>query len=73
MKPNVIEVILILAIVAAILYNFPDPIEDLERDRQEYCEMVELHTADPSLGWPDYNGNYEEVCTDGSRPNGAKP
>ena len=64
MKPNVIEVIFFLAIVSALLANFPDPIKDLERDRQEYCEMVRIHRADPSLGWPDYKNIYKEVCED---------
>lgn len=63
-KINMMEVVLLLAIVVMIITQLPDPIEDLERDRKEYCEMVELHNADPALGWPDYKGVYQEVCID---------
>ena len=65
MKPNVMEVILILAIFALMISQLPDPIEDLERDRAEYCRMVELNRSDKTLGWPDYKNIYKEVCTDG--------
>lgn len=27
-----------------------------------YCEMVSIHNADETLGWPDYKGTYDEVC-----------
>jgi hypothetical protein len=33
----------------------------VERD-EHYCFMVELHKQDPDNGWPDFNGNYDEVC-----------
>lgn len=45
--------------VGALASSGPDP---LEREQAMYCEMVELHKQDPSVGWPDYNHNYNEVC-----------
>ena len=34
----------------------------VERD-DEYCAMVELHRGSRGeAGWPDYRGNYAEVC-----------
>ena len=27
-----------------------------------YCEMVAIHKADQTLGWPDYKRTYDEVC-----------
>jgi|SaaInl5LU_22_DNA_1037371.scaffolds.fasta_scaffold44777_2 hypothetical protein len=27
-----------------------------------YCEMVAIHKADQTLGWPDYKRTYNEVC-----------
>lgn len=45
--------------VGALFNSGPDPVE-LEQRR--YCEMVKLNRADPTIGWPDYNRNYDEVC-----------
>lgn len=27
-----------------------------------YCEMVRLHKADPTIGWPDYKNIYDKEC-----------
>lgn len=27
-----------------------------------YCEMVAIHYADQTKGWPDYKRTYDEVC-----------
>ena len=27
-----------------------------------YCEMVRLHKADPTIGWPDYKQIYDKEC-----------
>ena len=27
-----------------------------------YCEMVAIHKADQTKGWPDYKRTYNEVC-----------
>lgn len=47
-----------------VLYGFigTDAKEDIKATQKKYCHMVELHMADPSCGWPDYNGNYNEIC-----------
>lgn len=37
--------------------------DDLEDQRREYCEMVELYrTSQGELGWPDYRNIYSEQC-----------
>ena len=33
-----------------------------------YCQMVDINKADDSIGWPDYKGIYDEVCSN-SPPN----
>ena len=48
--------LLVLALVGSIDYD-----EELARD-EHYCFMVELNKQDPDNGWPDFNGNYDEVC-----------
>lgn len=45
--------------LSALLGSGPDPVG---LDQQQYCEMVALNRADPTVGWPDYNDNYDEVC-----------
>lgn len=34
--------------------------EDLEQE--QYCEMVALYRADPTVGWPDFNESYDREC-----------
>lgn len=54
-----LSIIATAAIVAAIM--MPGP-QDLEQ--RQYCEMVALHhETNGQHGWPDYNGNFYEVCT----------
>ena len=36
--------------------------EDEQAQLEHYCEMVKLHKQDPSTGWPDYDGIYDESC-----------
>ena len=31
---------------------------------QNYCEMVQIHNADPTLGWPDYKRIYDKECAE---------
>ena len=36
--------------------------EDEQAQQDLYCEMVKLHKQDPSVGWPDYRGEFDELC-----------
>jgi hypothetical protein len=36
--------------------------EDEQAQLEHYCEMVELHKQNPSQGWPDYDGIYDQSC-----------
>lgn len=36
--------------------------EDEQAQLEHYCQMVKLNKKDPSVGWPDYNGVYNEAC-----------
>jgi hypothetical protein len=56
--------ILGLAIGAALSVLGAGP-DELEMQQQQYCEMVALHRADPTVGWPDYNESYDKECTHG--------
>ena len=38
--------------------------ENENEEQIQYCEMVKLNMKDSSRGWPDFNGNYKEVCKD---------
>lgn len=55
----------IIFVIVAVLHlaledcTGPDPID---QEQAMYCEMVALNKQDPSVGWPDYNHNYQEVC-----------
>lgn len=37
--------------------------DELEAQQRKYCGMVALNRADPTVGWPDYNGTFDEECT----------
>lgn len=36
--------------------------EDEQAQLEHYCEMVKLHKQDQSVGWPDYDGIFNETC-----------
>jgi hypothetical protein len=51
-----------IGLVATVAFGKnPEPIE-ASTQQALYCEMVSLHKQDKSLGWPDFKGNYSEVC-----------
>ena len=57
--------ITILAILSlAILSWISHDLYDHESEQQaRYCEMVSAwQDSGGEIGWPDYNGNYDEVC-----------
>jgi len=38
-------------------------LEAYESQATNYCEMVDMHrSSGGENGWPDYRGNYAEVC-----------
>ena len=50
-------VLLVALICLAILGDDPQHLED------NYCQMVSIYKkSDGEFGWPDYKGNYAEVC-----------
>jgi len=36
--------------------------EDEQAQLEHYCEMVKLHKQDKTLGWPDFDGIYDQSC-----------
>jgi hypothetical protein len=47
----------ILAFISADLYD-----HDSEQEAR-YCKMVSAWVeSEGEIGWPDYNGNFDEVC-----------
>lgn len=42
--------------------------EEQERQQNEYCEMVSIWKSQSNVnpefraGWPDFNGNYDQIC-----------
>lgn len=53
-------VILTLAIAAV-----GDDPDGAQAELDQYCEMVALNRADPTVGWPDFDKSYDRECTDG--------
>jgi len=48
----------ILAFISNDLYDHTS------QEEQTYCEMVDAWLdSDGEFGWPDYNDNFDEVCT----------
>lgn len=59
-KTKILIAWIVAAVIAAAVLSV-GPGEE-QADQDQYCEMVALNKQDPSVGWPDYNHNYEEVC-----------
>jgi hypothetical protein len=36
--------------------------DELEVELRQYCEMVALNRADPTVGWPDFHKTYDSEC-----------
>lgn len=36
--------------------------DELELQQRQYCEMVALNRADPTVGWPDFHKTYDSEC-----------
>lgn len=60
----------LIAVLVAMMFVGEQDYQEEARQQSVYCQMVEKHLADakagiePALraGWPDYKGNFEEVC-----------
>ena len=61
-KKSKVGMLLAGVVIALALGAMGDDPDGAEAELAQYCGMVSLHKADPSVGWPDYNGNYDEVC-----------
>ena len=56
-KMAFILVLIVALIVMAILGDEPEHLQT------NYCQMVTIYIeSDGEFGWPDYKGNYAEVC-----------
>jgi hypothetical protein len=56
---------ILLALSAIVLLGVVGALDKqrLEEEQRQYCQMHELWIkSGGELGWPDYNGNYAEVC-----------
>lgn len=45
-----------IVIAVALLYAGSVDAESAEKQQEVYCDMVK------TKAWPDYNGNYDELC-----------
>lgn len=54
----------VAAIIIALLFLVATDADTTEEEleQQQYCDMVRAHMKDKSVGWPDFNGNFKEVC-----------
>lgn len=50
----------VLIVLAGWAVTGPD---EAEAEMARYCELVHLNKQDPSVGWPDFNHNYDTECT----------
>jgi hypothetical protein len=62
MDKGILCILLMIVTILVVLVA-----EEYMEDKQEldlYCEMVSIRkrTNDPTLGWPDYKGIYDEEC-----------
>lgn len=56
---NIIMISLSVAVIGFLDYS------DHEASVSRYCEMVEdYQRSEGESGWPDFNENYDEVCSE---------
>jgi hypothetical protein len=55
----------VLALAMAAMGDDPD---GAQAELRQYCDMVTLHRADPTVGWPDFNESYDRECTHAEAP-----
>jgi len=55
----------IMALFSIIVLMMFFGVEDRPVLDNNYCEMVSIYIeSEGESGWPDYNGNYSEICDD---------
>lgn len=59
---GLLSVTLLIAAVALAVLALGDDPDHAKAEAERYCRMVELHRADPSVGWPDFNNSYDSEC-----------
>lgn len=58
----------VATILCILFYFLGATAEEVDVNQQAYCEMVSIWKSESHLapeqraGWPDYKGNYNEVC-----------
>ena len=53
----------IMVIFSLIVFMMFFGVEDRPVTDNNYCEMVLIHIeSEGENGWPDYKGNYSEIC-----------
>ena len=62
MSPTVIKILSFLGLIALIVIGSYFDSEEADASQEQYCRMVSAHMKDQDHGWPDFNGNYKEVC-----------
>lgn len=64
-KQTLIALLVLIVLIIAIAVMRGHDEEDLAQ--RHYCEMVTLYKQNPSTGWPDYEGTYDQLCREGSK------
>lgn len=65
MKSKLLGILLAGAAFAAFGLVGTMDYEDELAGQDRYCEMVKMYRdSNGEKGWPDYNGNYNQACTD---------
>jgi hypothetical protein len=65
MERNVLVIPLVVTSLLLVLAVMTGDFEDSKQRVENYCEMHRLYLkSNGENGWPDYNGNYSEVCGD---------
>lgn len=57
------DFLIVLAGLIAMMAMAKWDVDQGDKANENYCEMVGLYKqTGGENGWPDYHGNYEEVC-----------
>ena len=62
MSPTVIKILTAIGLLTLLVLGSYIDSEEVDASQAQYCEMVGAHMKDKDHGWPDFNGNYKEVC-----------
>lgn len=59
---NLKTIFVVVSIMMLLLFARNNDIDGEKHENAEYCRMVALNKKDSSVGWPDFNSNYSELC-----------